>query len=68
MISGSLADPEVAGYMASPAFLVADQLNFPVDVAVSDQVKSWSKFVLEEWDGDCKNITCSDNFSGKNLS
>ena len=59
MISVSLADPEVIKYMASPAFLDAAQLNFPVHVGVSDQVKSWSKFVLEEWDGECKNITCS---------
>jgi len=56
MVRGCLQQPDVQAFMRSEDF--KSKSNFPVNVAVSDQIKSWPKFVSEAFDGQTKTISC----------
>ena len=48
MVRGCLEQPDVKDFMRSEGF--ESKSNFPVNIAVSDQIKSWPKFVSEVFD------------------
>ena len=56
MVRGCLQQPDVQAFMRLEDF--KSKSNFPVNVAVSDQIKSWPKFVSEAFDGETKTISC----------
>ena len=56
MLHGCLAERHVQAWLKTDQF--KERINFPVDIAISDQTKSWPKWVREEFDGAAKSIPC----------
>jgi len=56
-VCGCLAQKAVQDCMKGEDFI--DINYFPVDLAVSNQVKSLLKWIADEFEGECTTITCS---------